>query len=424
MLEQVRAIEPDNGTIYNIAESDGSRNAIIQVHYGPGDVTVLDATVPAQSVWNLIQPYSSDGRLTARARQPYVRTRCGEVQYMNSDNATDTYFYFGPSEQELNKLIQVDEYLRFNNDSAPTLRQGELPLNSTIFWLRAPSSSSRHSVLMAYGNHWNDSNVDYWFFTGCTVDAVWANSDLNSTVAEGVSCVNVDEMYNDVTIWQESANWIDMDPSWAREVELLYRTTAGGRYEPSAVAALILALAVSGADPELDNATFTRYDRVRPAVQDPLLDYLKKNKLLQRYPDGNIWVYASDGWTNPATLMRVDVRFYHDGYGYDSSTVTVQLSLAVITIYLSAALAYVISTLWTGEVGSSWDSAGGVLLLGMNSKRPAHLGDTSAGIETLKTYKEPVNIRVNDENHLELVFANNASTRSTAYRRVVANHRY
>lgn len=47
----------------------------------------------------------------------------------------------------------------------------------------------------------------------------------------------------------------------------------------------------------------------------------------------------------------------------------------------------------------------------MLSRSTTRLRNTSAGIETLELFKEPVNIRAVDQDHLEIVFENDCGDR-------------
>ena len=44
------------------------------------------------------------------------------------------------------------------------------------------------------------------------------------------------------------------------------------------------------------------------------------------------------------------------------------------------------------------------MALALNSRRPAVLQNTSVGIDTVETFRHPVNIRVNHDDSLEMVF--------------------
>jgi hypothetical protein len=63
-------------------------------------------------------------------------------------------------------------------------------------------------------------------------------------------------------------------------------------------------------------------------------------------------------------------------------------------------------------------------MLGLNSKKPTHLGCTSAGIDTLSTFRQLVSVRVNDEESLELIFQDDPGTRTRKYTKVELNRAY
>ena len=63
-------------------------------------------------------------------------------------------------------------------------------------------------------------------------------------------------------------------------------------------------------------------------------------------------------------------------------------------------------------------------MLALNSRRPENVRDTSAGVSTMTTFREPVRVRVNDEDSLEIVFAQDPGKKNLKYRNVGANERY
>lgn len=63
-------------------------------------------------------------------------------------------------------------------------------------------------------------------------------------------------------------------------------------------------------------------------------------------------------------------------------------------------------------------------MLGVNSRAPAHLDGTSVGIDTLKTFQEPISIQVNDRDSVELVFDNDVGVRRRTLRPVEPNVAY
>ncbi|KAH6876193.1 hypothetical protein BKA58DRAFT_438141 [Alternaria rosae] len=112
------------------------------------------------------------------------------------------------------------------------------------------------------------------------------------------------------------------------------------------------------------------------------------------------------------------------GYGYEMSSTPTRLSLAVVMAYCMFAVGYITYMLSSGHTSTAWSSATEIIVLAMQSKRSEHLRHVSAGINSIETYQEPVGIRVNDHNHLELVFKHDESNRLRELRRVRLNKAY
>ena len=98
------------------------------------------------------------------------------------------------------------------------------------------------------------------------------------------------------------------------------------------------------------------------------------------------------------------------GFSYGATTTYVLLSIAVITSYCLVTIAYVLYILVSGSVSTAWNSAIELVACALQSKRPGHLGHTSVGINSLEAMRQNVGIRVNAEEELELVFANDRGT--------------
>lgn len=114
------------------------------------------------------------------------------------------------------------------------------------------------------------------------------------------------------------------------------------------------------------------------------------------------------------------------GYGYTADSTALRLSLAVISIYCIVAIVYIIYILTTGAASTSWNSAIEVVALALQSKKPEYhnQGHTSAGIASMNTLRQNVGIRVNNNNELELVFANDRSLDKSGLRKVERNTAY
>jgi hypothetical protein len=99
------------------------------------------------------------------------------------------------------------------------------------------------------------------------------------------------------------------------------------------------------------------------------------------------------------------------GYGYGTTSVSVKLSFATILVYCIVTILYIIYTLITGSTSTAWSSAVELVALALQSERSDHLRHTSVGIDSLKTFKQGVGIRINKDDALELVFESDADTR-------------
>ena len=112
------------------------------------------------------------------------------------------------------------------------------------------------------------------------------------------------------------------------------------------------------------------------------------------------------------------------GYGYETSSVSARLSLTVIMAYCTFAVGNITYMLSSGHTSTAWSSATEIIVLAMQSKRSEHLRHVLAGANCLATYQEPVGIRVNDRDHLELVFEHDQNNQLRSLRRARLNEAY
>jgi hypothetical protein len=111
-------------------------------------------------------------------------------------------------------------------------------------------------------------------------------------------------------------------------------------------------------------------------------------------------------------------------YGYGTTSTSVYLSMVVISFYCVFTILYLAYILITGSTSTAWNSAIELVALALQSQRSSHLGKISVGIDTLSAFNEGVGIRVNAENELELVFANDRDTGSRDLRKIERNKEY
>jgi hypothetical protein len=100
---------------------------------------------------------------------------------------------------------------------------------------------------------------------------------------------------------------------------------------------------------------------------------------------------------------KFEAKVTVNGYGYGITTATL-LSTIVLVIYSLIAFIYVVySICFAKTTSSSWESIAELVALAVNSQPSAALHNTGAGIATSSTYKQPVGIRVS-ENQLQMFF--------------------
>ena len=144
----------------------------------------------------------------------------------------------------------------------------------------------------------------------------------------------------------------------------------------------------------------------------------------RRGKPATVHILTTTNWTGPQQLSQQIIYAVREGYGYSYTGIPVQLSLAAIGVHCLIAFAYLVYTLSTGVAGSSWDSISELLMLGLCSPQPSHLKHVSTGIDTLSTFREPISVRVSDEDVVQLVFANDTTVDKLRYRNVEHNKAY
>jgi hypothetical protein len=112
------------------------------------------------------------------------------------------------------------------------------------------------------------------------------------------------------------------------------------------------------------------------------------------------------------------------GYGYGSRSISVQLAMVVMMMYSVITVAYITYIVVTGSTSTAWSSAIELVALALQSKAPDHIGHIGVGLDSIKTFKEKVGIRVNKNNELELVFAHDRDIGRRGLRHIERNREY
>ncbi|KAG9517866.1 hypothetical protein KCV07_g5859, partial [Aureobasidium melanogenum] len=104
--------------------------------------------------------------------------------------------------------------------------------------------------------------------------------------------------------------------------------------------------------------------------------------------------------------LQIDVSSH--GYGYWIDHPTKVVAISVLAAYCLYIMIFMILALTLHRTHSNaWDSIGELTALAIMSRPDDKLRNTSAGIETVALFRLPMNIRANDNNHLEILFGDN-----------------
>lgn len=389
------------------------------------------ASIPTNSISLALTSISglSSGRfgaykITADAPQPIVLNKCITV-YPNSDDDPSTIYLKDENDTlRLGSLISLADFEELSmTKTYITDIPGEYRFGHyRQLWHIPPDGPRTHSLIyvesMASNSRY-DSSPPPANVVVCTVDAYWVSSSLilNSTTQEIASKIGNNIDFHDL------GAPISFSPDWAQKmgnasVEEMGRDFSG--YIANSLA-YYLALGISEAvfKPGCKFGLLRCLTRQQIASLNHFISDASLDSLFN-----NIYTSTSTNWTDPRHLYQLRVQTHDSGYGYDNSELPVRLSLAVLTIYCLIVVIYLAYTFITGRTASSWDSTSELVMLAMHSQKPRHLKGTSVGIDTLSTFREPVSIRVNENDSVELVFENDHRIRMRQLRDIVPNEAY
>lgn len=123
--------------------------------------------------------------------------------------------------------------------------------------------------------------------------------------------------------------------------------------------------------------------------------------------------------TSDMTTLRYTNTQYR--YGYGVRTTSSHLSMAVMSICCVISVLYPGYSFFTGLTSTAWSSVVELVAHALQSSKPSVLGDSSVGIDSVKTFSQSVGIRVNTDNELELVFADDRDSSMRTLRKTEHN---
>ena len=398
--------------------------------------TTSEASISSRAVANAVASISleQDEVVEARSRQPHVRV---------SENLPQTIYLGDATDEHRNEFLQLQP-----DDPGYQVKLAELIPADDAAWphglLTALGSSELHSGCLIFSGGTNVSLTDdeteedvrkAWLIESLIPDAYWVDRRLkrNGSVSGLRTTVDSPDAASLLTRYRpaywDRKNRLSIASAWASE---FYKTYTGTfpAIDPDQVASAF-ALALS----DVNYTTNTKpYDLLLKDSIEPgenpnntrtLKQYLTEHDVWSQYNSIELFASASES-VDPSSTYQLSISKYVTGYAYSSSGTTVRVSIAVIGLYALITIPYLVYSLTTGITATSWDIIGELVMLALNSKRPEHLKHVSAGIERLKTFREPVSIRVNDENSLELVFEDDPAYKALnrKYRRLNFNEKF
>ena len=396
----------------------------------------MASTVPSRVASIALRDFYPNG--LSRMLQPYFGMYCWHTDSSPDLTEDNHYVYFGPGKDYLDNLIPLtrlspssdnnktgeSEYLTFPGIDDPGF--GTAPPIFVSFHNLPEHISNDTALMVVYSN---DSGMD-----SCEISAHWIEAATNITA--GIT--NVDEDFRQLESRSHETQAIKISLKWLAhavisgaasftrlQIEAFYPSSSLILVVPLALAALPSSNSSKSYIDFSPGGTMTSGDSdSTTAKQDSdVIAYCTRQGYWQKYE--GVRLYGDTGnWTDPASLVQYAIQGLSAGYGYDAKTSTVRLSLAVIMFYVCLATVYLSYSVITGHTASSWNSIAEVVALALNSERPDVLKNTSVGIKTLETFRQPVYVRINEHSSLELVFGDGKEEVVSGYREVVPNEKY
>ncbi|KAF2111330.1 hypothetical protein BDV96DRAFT_649895 [Lophiotrema nucula] len=413
---------------------------------------IMENTLVYHYNWDILEPnkwhnftYAGAIRLSAKAYSPHVSVRCAYHSFSDPPNNST--------------LINIPQ-----NNGMGTINLfsfGEWASSATSYWI-GESPKQLHSLIAVIPIHipedrppslyqlsdrtWADGNLTDLKVAACSIDAQWMPAQHEFGFASGVSVLKSQPIYA-----TEGASHIKIDPYWAKGLEDSVMYLGGWEwfnwmiylplnstiieYLKSGIAPVPLEFALAAIFAHgLSNATYLGDPIECNSTVDTSTgpgslynttdeaDKCREFQLDKHYVPHEICPIDFKVTQNDCDSIHTVIR--EAGFGYDITGTPVILALTVLGLYCVFVLGHLIDVLLRGRTSNALDSPAELVTLALQSRYPEHLGHTSVGIETMATLREPVGIRVNEEERLELVFKNDAGQEGRELRKVEPNKAY
>jgi hypothetical protein len=427
-------------------------------YYASAPNALVAAVLPFMAYSSNLDVFMDPAWTVSRSKQPYVK-----ITFQKD--------YVWPDLTSLNNYTELTFPTYYSDDtSGPSRSYAEfLQDNATLgsggqtYAYDSPS----HTALLAWLDYAQSAQGSYdidqqqidsmgypmWTVTTAVVDAFWADMQTNSTsdACVGTSGQAFIDMFDDDRFVSGDGPFIHTDASWAQQIAQLARESQpqvedlwqwssiapafalglgsvnypffnssipewGYNTDPSV---FMMSIILPGSNDTLDPTT----QDISPSPDQQLWDS-RIDKQLQTIRGSFSDYYALLGDGDPGTLETLDVISYRKGFGYSADSKTVRAAMAIIGLYVVITLSFLLFTFVTGETAGSWAGVSEVVMLAMNSRRPLHLGPTSVGVETTGVFKKHVEVGVNEEGSVGLIFEGEEDEQKGLLEKVRAGERY
>lgn len=116
-------------------------------------------------------------------------------------------------------------------------------------------------------------------------------------------------------------------------------------------------------------------------------------------------VLLPDSAKGLSDTLQILLRSFVSGLGYATHGWPIALAMAIMALYSIVAAVFLIQSFVTGISSNAWDSPAEIAALALHSRAP-QLGHITAGLSRVFVFREPVSIKENGGEALELVFIN------------------
>ena len=241
--------------------------------------------------------------------------------------------------------------------------------------------------------NWTSKSMRWISRAICTVSAYWNTGEVHLVENEGTSGLikirsfsflersdprPITMDFADATSWRSAnfANYLFLNP--------------GSDYLTGFTSGLAMALAVTLAKlPSLESIATNIMDGTQPLPTD-----------------------------NASKFTGVPNNQHQLWFRLRTRPTSVYLAMTVILTWCIITVSYITYTIVTGSASTAWTSGIQLVTLALQSRKPDHMGHTSVGIDSIKTYSEGVGVRVNTDNELELIFERDRDFRTMNQRKI------